>query len=145
MQEEFITELEMMQDYQFLITFDDEGMPEVRSDEPRPLGEGKYPNAVRYLSAAIGNCLCASLAFCLRKARAEPISIKASVHTTLGRNDKGRLRVTGMDVTIRPEVDDPGKLERCIPLFQDFCTVSAAVKEGIDIKVSVEPINPGIK
>lgn len=145
MQDDLLTELEMMQNYQFLITFDDEGMPEIRSDEPRPLGEGKYPNAVRYLSAAIGNCLCASLAFCLRRAHSEPISIKATVHTTLGRNEMGRLRVTGIDVVIHPEVDDPAKLERCIPLFQDFCTVSAAVKEGIDIKVSVEPIIPSIK
>ena len=60
------------------------------------------------------------------------------MRTVLGRNDKGRLRVQSMQVTIYPEVDDPAKLERCLPLFQDFCTVSAAVREGIDIQVSVE-------
>jgi len=138
MQEEFITNLEMLHDYQFEISFDDAGLANVRSDEPVPVGNGEYPNATRYLSAAVGNCLCASLAFCLRKARSEPISIRARVRTVLGRNDKGRLRVQGMQVTIYPEVEDPAKLERCIPLFQDFCTVSAAVREGIDILVSVE-------
>ena len=111
----------------------------MRSDEPVPVGAGKYPNATRYLSAAVGNCLCASLAFCLRKARAEPQTIRATVRTTLGRNEKGRLRVQRMQVTIRPEVEDLAKLERCLPLFEDFCTVSAAVREGIDIEVSVEP------
>ncbi|OPX63592.1 MAG: OsmC-like protein [Methanomassiliicoccales archaeon PtaB.Bin134] len=139
MQEEFITELEMEHDYQFRIEFDDEGLADVRSDEPVPVGAGKYPNATRYLSAAVGNCLCASLAFCLRKARAEPQTIRATVRTTLGRNEKGRLRVQRMQVTIRPEVEDLAKLERCLPLFEDFCTVSAAVREGIDIEVSVEP------
>jgi len=138
MQEEFITNLEMLHAYQFEISFDDAGLANVRSDEPVPVGNGEYPNATRYLSAAVGNCLCASLAFCLRKARSEPISIRARVRTVLGRNDKGRLRVQGMQVTIYPEVEDPAKLERCIPLFQDFCTVSAAVREGIDIQVSVE-------
>ena len=138
MQEEFITELEMLHDYQFNISFDDKGLADIRSDEPVPVGSGEFPNATRYLSAAVGNCLCASLAFCLRKARAEPISIKARVRTMLGRNDKGRLRVQSMQVTIFPEVDDPAKLERCLPLFQDFCTVSAAVREGIDVQVSVE-------
>lgn len=138
MQEEFLTELEMVQDYQFRITFDDQGLPELMSDEPAPVGKGEYANATRFLSAAVGNCLCASLAFCLRKARSEPMSIKATVRTTLGRNEKGRLRVMGMQVTIHPEVDDPAKLERCLPLFQDFCTVSAAVREGIAIEVIVE-------
>ncbi|HUT27554.1 MAG TPA: OsmC family protein [Methanomassiliicoccales archaeon] len=139
MQEEWLTELEMVQDYQFRISFDDKGLADIMTDEPLPLGKGEHPNATRFLAAAVGNCLCASLAFCLRKTRTEPISIKAVVRTTLGRNEKGRLRVQGMQVRIFPEVDDQAKLERCLPLFQDFCTVSAAVREGIDIEVLVEP------
>jgi len=138
MQEKFVTELEMEHDYQFRISFDDPRLADIFSDEPVPIGGGEHPNATRFLSAAIGNCLCASLAFCLRKARAEPLSLKATVHTTLGRNDKGRLRVQGMQVTLHPEVEDPAKLERCLPLFEDFCTVSAAVREGFDVEVSVE-------
>ncbi|TFG56537.1 MAG: OsmC family peroxiredoxin [Methanomassiliicoccus sp.] len=139
MQEEWLTELEMVHDYQFRISFDDKGLADIMTDEPLPVGKGEHPNATRFLAAAVGNCLCASLAFCLRKTKTEPISIKATVRTTLGRNEKGRLRVQGMQVRIFPEVDDQAKLERCLPLFQDFCTVSAAVREGIDIEVSVEP------
>jgi len=140
MEEEFVTEFEMEHDYQFRISFDDHGLADIRSDEPVPVGAGKYPNAARYLSAAVGNCLCASLAFCLRKTRSEPISLRASVFTQLARNEKGRLRVKGMQVKIFAEVDDQAKLERCLPLFEDFCIVSAAVKEGIDIEVSVEAL-----
>ena len=139
MQEEWLTELEMVQDYQFRISFDDKGLADIMTDEPLPVGKGEHPNATRFLAAAVGNCLCASLVFCLRKTRTEPISIKATVRTTLDRNEKGRLRVEGMQVRIFPGVDDQAKLERCLPLFQDFCTVSAAIRDGIDIKVSVEP------
>ncbi|MCG7841330.1 MAG: OsmC family protein, partial [Methanomassiliicoccales archaeon] len=121
MQEEWLTELEMVHDYQFRISFDDKGLADIMTDEPLPVGKGEHPNATRFLAAAVGNCLCASLAFCLRKTKTEPISIKATVRTTLGRNEKGRLRVQGMQVRIFPEVDDQAKLERCLPLFQDFC------------------------
>jgi uncharacterized OsmC-like protein len=140
MPEEFLTELEMIHDYQFRIGFDDQGLADIHSDEPAPIGSGEYPSAIHYLSAAVGNCLCASLAFCLRKSRTENLSIRAFVRTKLGRNEKGRLRVQGIQVTIRPEVNDPAKLEHCISLFQDFCVVSAAVREGIDIEVSVEAL-----
>ena len=145
MQEEFSAELELVNDYHFRIGFDDGGLPEVQADEPIPLGEGKYPNPVHYISAAIGNCLCASLVLCLRKVHSEPLSIKATVRTKLGRNEKGRLRITDMNVTIYPEVEDQAKLEKCISIFQDFCIVTAAVREGIDIGVSVEPKGSGIK
>jgi hypothetical protein len=43
MQEEFITNLEMLHDYQFEISFDDAGLANVRSDEPVPVGNGEYP------------------------------------------------------------------------------------------------------
>jgi uncharacterized OsmC-like protein len=138
MTEEFWTDLEMVKDYQFRIRSDEEEVREVMSDESPPVGRGEHPNAMHCLSAAVGNCLCASLAFCLRKARADPSSIKARVRTTMGRNQRGRLRVLSMQVTIIPQVEDPEKLKRCLPLFQDFCTVSAAVREGIDIEVSVQ-------
>ena len=43
----------------------------------------------------------------------------------------------GIQVIILPEVTDPAKLERCISLFENFCMVNAAVREGFDIEVSI--------
>ena len=54
--------------YEFVATFPDgEGLPPIVFDEPPPLGEGSGPNAAAVLAAAIGDCLAASFAFCLRK------------------------------------------------------------------------------
>lgn len=66
--------LSLVQDegYQYIVLFDDPGMDPLRLDEPPPLGAGHAPNAVRLLGAAIGNCLAASLQFCLARARVEP-------------------------------------------------------------------------
>jgi organic hydroperoxide reductase OsmC/OhrA len=65
--------------------------------------------------------------------------MKATVKTGIGRNDKGRLRVTRMEVEIDPALAAAG-LERaalCAALFEDFCTVTAAVREGIKVDVRV--------
>ena len=61
------------QGFEFVATFED--MPEkssMRFDEPGPLGENRAPNAAAGLGAAVGDCLAASLTFCLKKARLDP-------------------------------------------------------------------------
>lgn len=129
--------LELIGGYEFRVRFE-EGF-QLLMDEPEPLGEGRGPNAARVLSAAIGNCLSASLLFCLRKAHLEPDGMKTTVRTRLIRNEAGRLRVGGTDVSIRldADVDDPKRLERCLTLFEDYCIVTQSVRQGIDVQVEV--------
>lgn len=134
---DFRTRLEMVEGYKFRISFDNEKAPDFYMDEPKPLGQGEYPNAGKFLAAAVGNCLCASLAFCVRKHRAEVFTIHAEVYTTLSRNEKGRYRLTAIKVKIRPEVSDPEVLQRCLPLFEDYCIVTESVRKGIPVDVEV--------
>lgn len=132
--------LERLEDFQFRVRFD-EGMEELLMDEPEPMGDNRGPNAARVLSAAIGNCLSASLVFCLQKARVETDDVYADVTTTLSRNERGRLRVQKTEVEILADVpgdeDGDGKLDRCLELFEDFCVVTQAVRQGIDVEVTV--------
>src|SRR5262249_48109798 len=52
--------------YEFVAEFPDvKDASTLVFDEPEPLGKNKAPNAAAVLSAAVGNCLAASLAFCL--------------------------------------------------------------------------------
>ncbi len=72
---DYKVDLRFVRGYEFVATFrDGEGLPPIVFDEPAPLGEGSGPNAAAVLAAAIGNCLAASFAFCLRKARIEPLT-----------------------------------------------------------------------
>ena len=130
--------LERLEDFQFRVTFD-EDMAELLMDEPEPLGEGEGPNASTVLSAAIGNCLSASLLFCLQKSRVETRDLRADVTTTVDRNERGRLRVQGTEVEILADVPEEarGKLERCRGMFEDFCIVTQAVRHGFDVEVTV--------
>jgi organic hydroperoxide reductase OsmC/OhrA len=133
--------LRLIRGYEFAATFDD--LPEaapILFDEPPPLGDNAAPNAAAVLGAAVGNCLSASFTFCLRKARLEPRALTARVTTHVVRNESGRFRIQGIDVEISPEFsgDDLPKFERCGQLFEDFCTVTASIRKGIPVHVTLK-------
>ena len=110
-------------------------------DEPQPLGGNRAPNAAALLGAAVGDCLAASLTFCLRKSRTTVESMTANVTTRVTRNEAGKLGVSGIDVELIPEVatDAASRLNRCESLFEDFCIVTESVRHGIPVSVSVKP------
>jgi uncharacterized OsmC-like protein len=130
--------------YQFDTTFDGEKMANLLFDEPAPLGEDEGPNAARVLGAAVGNCLSASLLFCLRKARVNVEGMETRVHGRIVRNEKGRFRVAELGVKLMAEIppEDQPRVDRCLKVFEDFCIVSASVRKGVDINVEVDVLNP---
>lgn len=139
---EFLTKMCRVEKYKFQISFNSDKIEPIFTDEPKPVGDGEYPNAGKLLAAAVGNCLCASLVFCMEKSRAEVPSICAEVSTSMQRNEKGRLRITHMSVKIFPQVSDEAKFERCREIFEDFCIVTQSVRKGIDVDVQVYPVKP---
>jgi uncharacterized OsmC-like protein len=134
-----IVELERLQDYSFKIDFGHEGMEALITDEEVPLGKGVGPNPSMLLAAAMGNCISSSLLFCLKKARAEVKGMKTRVNARMTRNEKGRWRITGMDIELNAEVDKEyiSQMDRCVALFEEFCIVSKSVEQGIPFKVRV--------
>jgi uncharacterized OsmC-like protein len=136
-----IVRLALKKDYQFTTTFETlPGAPPLQVDEPPPLGAGEGPNAAALLSAAVGNCLAASLAFCLNRSRVDVSGLDVEVQTRIVRNDAGRFRIGGITVKLKPGIGagDPAKYARCLELFEDFCIVTASVRNGIPIDVAVE-------
>jgi uncharacterized OsmC-like protein len=132
-------------EYEFVAEFDDiPGSPSMLFDEPEPLGHNRAPNAAAVLGAAVGNCLAASLTFCLRRARVDLYDVAAHVTTHVTRNEQGRYRITGIDVELSPEVGevDRSRLERCEQLFEDFCVVTQSVRQGIPVNVTVKEAAP---
>lgn len=131
----------LARNYEFVAEFNDiPDAPSMLFDEPEPLGGGRAPSAAAVLGAAVGNCLAASLTFCLRRARMDVRDMTASVTTHVTRNERGRSRIDSIDVELAPVVGaDGGRLDRCEDLFEDFCTVTASVKRGIPVHVSLKP------
>lgn len=136
---ELSVSMELIKGYEFKVTFD-ERLPELLMDEPEPLGAGNGPNATKAFSAAVGNCLSASLLFCLHKIRVKPTALKTTVKTKMVRNEKKRLRIGPSHVTITLGFDPESRsrLGRCMGLFEDYCIVTQSVRGGIDVTVEVQ-------
>ena len=142
---EFTLSIEQQQDYEFRVRFDKPHHADLILDEPAPLGRDAAPNAARVLAAAVGNCLCASLLFCSRKAKAQLGPIQSKVHVQIVRNAAGRLRIGNIKVEIDTGVaeSDQEKAKACLGLFEDYCTVTQSIRQGIPVEVSVTGI-PGV-
>jgi len=129
--------------YQFTVDFDNASWSSVLLDEPEPIGDGVAPNAARMLGAAVGNCLAASLLFCLEKAHVSVSDLTARVEGRIERNERGRLRVGHLKVVLDPTFEEapPARLSRCLDIFEDFCVVTGSVRNGIDVEVEVEGVD----
>ena len=111
-------------------------------DEP-PIfcGSGLGPNAARVIAAGVSNCLSASLAFCLRKAKADLKGMKVIAQGIFGR-EEGLLRLQKIDVKIYPKLgseEDLDKLERCKGLFEKYCIVTDSIRRGLPVDIEVVP------
>ena len=139
MAEKAITvELRQRSNYQFDIEFSD-GIPQLMSDEPKPLGEGTGPSPVQLLAASVGNCLSDSLFFALSKYKQKPEPIHTTVTAMVGRNVEGRMRVLNMEAKLHLGVkaSQLDHLDRVLDQFQEFCTVTQSVGQGIPIHIQV--------
>jgi organic hydroperoxide reductase OsmC/OhrA len=137
----FSVSLNLSDGYQFQADFGLPGVDSLTLDEPEPLGGGTGPNPARLLAVAVANCLASSLLFCLRKAHIEVQGMNVFATGTMARNEKGRLRMTAVDVTLRPQVaaEDEPRMARCLQIFEDYCPVTAAVRQGLAVRVNVIP------
>ena len=134
----FSVHLEQVDRFEFLVKFDKEQFAPLRMDEPLPLGRDSAPNAARILAAAIGNCLSASLVFCLNRAKVPVANVTADVDVEIVRTEARRLRVGRVDVTLHTQLPpDHPALTSCLGTFEDFCIVTQSVRQGIDVGVHV--------
>lgn len=135
----FTITLEQQKDYAFLVRFDKDSVADLATDEGAPLGGDAGPNPARLLTAAVANCLSASLLFALRKFKNQPEPISATATTRIGRNAENRLRIQGIDVQIRAgrKGAEMANLDRVLAQFEEFCIVTQSVRAGIPVEVSV--------
>ena len=126
------------QDYRFAIAFG-AGVPTLYGDEPPPLGKGSGPSPSQLLAAAVGNCLSDSLLFALRKFKQSPEPIRTEVSALIGRNAENRLRVQEILVklTLGAPRESLAHIDRALAQFEEFCTVSQSVRQGIPVSVEV--------
>lgn len=131
-------ELSQRHDYRFDIAFGGD-IPVLTSDEPAPLGTDLGPSPLQMLCAAVGNCLSDSLLFAFRKFKQVPEPIRCVVTAEVGRNDESRLRVLHMSAQLHmgAVASSLEQVDRVLAQFEEFCTVTQSVRQGIPITVEV--------
>ncbi len=135
----FTLRLEQQEGFQIAAKFDWKRAPDLLMDEPPPLGEQAGPNASRVLAAAAADCLAASLLYCVFKEEPPANCLRAEATCIMVRNEKKRLRVGRIAVRliVTEAVTAAARFPRCKDLFEDFCVVSASIRQGIPLEVSV--------
>jgi uncharacterized OsmC-like protein len=79
------------------------------------------------------------LLFCLQKAQVPVHAIKTKVTGEYTRNERGRLRVGKLNVEIQleAEMEQVQRVNRCLSLFEDYCVVTASIRQGIEVNIRV--------
>ncbi len=131
--------LQQQVDYRFEVRFDSPLIAPLITDEPEPLGAGAGPNPTGLLTAAVANCLGASLLFALRKFKNDPGSLRAVATARLVRTEDKRLRVGDIEVQLHLGVSATAltQLERALAQFEQFCVVTQSVRTAIAVRVRV--------
>ncbi len=135
-------ELVQVERFEFTATFPGATYGPMTVDEPAPVGRDRGPNPVRALALAVGHCMSSTLVSTCERAHVPLRPVRATVRATVGRNDRGRLRVQRIEVDLATAPQDAGDAERfahCVEIFPDFCTVSGAVRAGIPVAHRVLP------
>ena len=134
-----VTKLRLLENYKFKVMHDTDYIPNMLVDEKKPEGEGIGPDPTRLLSTAVGHCMSSSLIFCLKKARIPIRAIETIVSTNLYRNEKGRMRIKSIDIEIDLAVktQDKIRVNRCLSIFEDYCTVTQSIRKGIEVSLFV--------
>lgn len=126
--------------FRFRVEFHGAGADPLQTDLPEPTGGGTGPDPEHLLLAAVANCLAASLLYALRANRNTGVAgVRAQVSAKPARNAEGRLRIPQVFVELElpGSNDDYQNLDKVLARFEDFCTVTQSVRNGIDVEVTV--------
>ncbi|MHA2358254.1 MAG: OsmC family protein [Candidatus Heimdallarchaeaceae archaeon] len=129
------------EEYKYEVDFGKETISKLHMDEMKhvPGGEETGPNASMLLAAAVGNCLSASLTFCLSKKKVELKELRTKVIFKRKRNEDGFWRISNIIVKLDPVVEnkDDANFLRCLEIFKQYCIVAGSVESGIPIQVEL--------
>lgn len=132
--------LEQVSGYEFRVRFEESAIPDMSTDLSAPLGHDAGPNPERMLTAAVANCLSASLLFALSKFRIIPGGkLRATATSETARNAEKRMRVANISVKLELPglAADYESLDRVLSQFESFCTVTESVRAGVAVSIAV--------
>lgn len=132
--------VDQVERYRFEVGYPGTTLRPLTVDEPIPLGTGTGPDPALALAGAVGHCLSSTLFNTLERSHVRATPIRTEVTVTFGRNERGRKRVASLDVHIDcapVDESDRERFDRCVAIFEDYCTVTGSVREGVKVPTAV--------
>ena len=139
-------EVDQVDRYRFEVSYPESSLPPLTVDEPPPVGGGTGPDPASALAAAVGHCLGSTLFNTLERSHVPATPIRTAVTITFGRNGAGRKRVVALDARIECaplNESDRERFDRSVAIFEEYCTVTGSVREGIRVLTHVCPPDAG--
>ncbi len=128
--------------YRFRVSYPGTSLPSSVADEGPPLGTGAGPDPALVLASAVAHCLSSTLFNTMERSHIGITPIRTSVTVRFGRNAKGRKRVATLEAQIECaplDEADRERFQRGAGLFEDYCTVTGSVREGVEVRTTVHP------
>jgi len=135
-------EVDQVDRYRFEVSYPGTHLRPLTVDEAAPVGTGAGPDPAQALAAAVGHCLSSTLFNTLERARVRATPIRTTVTITFGRNERGRKRIVGLEAQIECaplDESDRDRFDRSVAIFEDYCTVTGSVREGVPVRTQVRP------
>jgi organic hydroperoxide reductase OsmC/OhrA len=126
--------------YRFELSYPGTSLRPITVDEAAPVGTGAGPDPAQALAGAVGHCLSSTLFNTLERSHVRATRIRTTVTVTFGRNATGRKRVVGLEAQIECapiDESDRDRFDRCVAIFEDYCTVTGAVREGVQVRTQI--------
>lgn len=78
----------------------------------------------------------------MQKARIKVNDLKTMVVANKARNQEGQLRVANIEVKVQLSVneEDKTRVQRCLDIFENYCTVTQSVMQGIKVNVDITKV-----
>jgi organic hydroperoxide reductase OsmC/OhrA len=139
-------EVDQVDRYRFVVSYPGTRLPPLTVDEAAPVGTGAGPDPAQALAGTVGHCLSSTLFNTLERSRVRATRIRTTVMLTFGRNSAGRKRVVGLEAQIECaplDESDRDRFERSVAIFEDYCTVTGSVRDGIRVRTHIRSPSGG--
>ena len=131
--------IKLIGDYDFRLIFDHDALNDIDVELSKIPEDRRAGVARSFLAASATYCMAGSINYMLRARGVDVNGISASSSVEMGKNDRGKSFVEGLNLEIQVDIPDESRdvLDHCVKLLEDGCLVTRSLKKGIHVNHTI--------
>jgi organic hydroperoxide reductase OsmC/OhrA len=131
--------LKLIGENDYRLIFDHDALNDIDVELSRIPKEKRMGVARALLAASNTYCMAGSINYMLRARGVKTNGISATSCVRMGKDDKGRSCVEGLDIEIQVDIPNEGRdvFNRCVDILKDGCLVTRSLKKGIKVQHTI--------